>query len=183
MGNSVHICFHWIELTCHFVRSCAEVYGEGVSADGLVTGVHAAFARHHRPPARQALFQDPKECQGLSSSRLDCGSWAPPRRLPHSLETSVHRERAQLEDVDRDMPVPYRRRGTIPKSVISVCTCMMIHELCRLYDSQDSIATIDHHHLLGVDGTGGGRGSGRRGMDLPPEKFCSVVFQLVSDFG
>ena len=103
-----------------FVCSCAEVHGEGVPVNGLVAGVDAAFARHHRPPAGQALFQDPKERQGLSPSRLDRGSGASPRRLPHSLETSVHRERAQLEVVDRDMPVPHRRRGTTPKHLIIV---------------------------------------------------------------
>ena len=105
-----------------FVCSCAEVHGEGVPFNGLVVGVHAAFARHHRPPAGQALFQDPKEWQGLPPGRLGCGSRAPPRRLPHSLETSVHRERAQLEVVDRDMPVPHRRRGTtLAKSSTLVC--------------------------------------------------------------
>lgn len=54
------------------------------------------------------------------------------------------------------------------KSLIGTCQCLVVGD--------DSLTIPDNHHLLG----GGATGSGRRGMDLPPEKFCTVVFQLVS---
>ena len=98
----------------------AEIHGEGVPFDGLVSGVHAALAHHHRPPAGQALLQDSKERQGLSPGRLGRGGRAPPGRLPNPLETSVHRERAKLEVADRDMPMPHRWRGVFTNEIMSI---------------------------------------------------------------
>ncbi len=56
------------------------------------------------------------------------------------------------------------------KSLIGTCQCLVVGD--------DTLTGIDHHNLLGIGG--GDRGSGRRGLELPPEKFCTVVFQLIS---
>ena len=55
------------------------------------------------------------------------------------------------------------------KSLIGTCQCLVAGE--------DSLTSLVDHHHLGVSGTGG---SGRRALDLPPETFCTVVFQLIS---